>query len=1066
MVGIGSMLEIARATREIQEREVLAGSSKVRSVRPVDERPGQALANVCSFRVPLGLVFAIAAALPAMMLVHQTATEAAAQTGTTTGIIRGTVVDPLGDPVAGAVVMLQHRETDLLTTVETSSSGTFARTLLPPGTYDLTVKVETAGFSTERIEGATLRVGEMLDLSVALKIVTSETVTVVSELPPTLDTADVTSSQRVLEDVVDGIPSNGRNFLNLTLLTPGTSISQGADGDELNISGQRGIFNNLIVDGADFNNPFFGEQRGGQRPAFTFNQDAIEELVVVNQGATAEFGRSAGGFITVITKSGTNELSGSAHYFGQWDEIAAPFPEPRGGGRPDFHRNQLGATLGGPLARDRVFFFLAYDQQAAAETKQATRHVHNPANLQRLERFLQARWPGLFDDEFGPIRRTDDARALLGKLDLNLDGRHQASIKYNYTWSEQVNGTFDVDSWGASANGIEWDRSHAVNASLRSLLTDALSNELRVQMAREDRPRWYQGPVLPGARLPGPPQFAELGGRPFPDIGMDFADGFRIGLPFFLPIDPAFDTRFQVADNVSFATGAHLFKAGVEYNRTRVGQQFMGLANSRYLFDSVEGFIGFVTHGDRYVTCSDGSTSLHGACPPGAAIAGPVLLYLQSATGPGVPEEQLGSQEFPMHELGVFVQDTWHPHERVTLDIGLRWDGTWHPDVFIEPSETFFAPYLDDPLFPSDGRIPDDLDNLQPRFGMAWDLGGNGRTVLRANAGSYVARIPMLVFAQHRTTNGAFQQTLFRSSSARGLGPVPAIDEQIDTSGAPPFLPDIQVADRDLELPRTWSFSSGVEQDLGRGVAASIGYIHARTDHLFRFVNRNDAVLGTPFGIGTHPAGGGINTLTVTESSARSRYHAFTAGLRGRSGLGGRPITFETHYTLAFDRSDDDNERDPFTLRYAHAANLAPEYGWSDRDRRHQVSGYMLASLPGRVQLNQVVRYLSASPVSEQCANRGERAVQPADRICADGSILTRNTLRRQNGFFSWDLRVSRRFALGATAIEPIFEIFNLTNADNFVDPAVGSLLFNFDGTLRSGLGDTRRAQAGLSVRF
>ena len=314
----------------------------------------------------------------------------------------------------------------------------------------------------------------------------------------------------------------------------------------------------------------------------------------MNQGATAEFGRSAGGFVTVITKSGTNDLSGSAHYFGQWDEIAAPFPATRGGGRPDFHRNQLGATLGGPIARDRVFFFLAYDQQAAAETKQATRHVHNPANLQRLDRFLQARWPGLFDDEFGAIRRTDDARALLAKLDLNLDGRHQASIKYNYTWSEQVNGTFDVDSWGASANGIEGDRSHAVNASLRSLLTDAFSNELRVQMAREDRPRLYQGPLLPSARLPGPPQFAELGGRPFPDIGMDFADSFRIGLPFFLPIDPAFDTRFQVVDNVSFATGAHLFKAGVEYNRTRVGQQFIGLANSRYVFDSVEGFIGFV----------------------------------------------------------------------------------------------------------------------------------------------------------------------------------------------------------------------------------------------------------------------------------------------------------------------------------------------------------------------------------------------------------------------------------------------------------------------------------------
>ena len=855
--------------------------------------------------------------------------------------------------------------------------------------------------------------------------------------------------------------------MNLTLLTPGASISQGPDGDELNIAGQRGIFNNFIVDGADFNNPFFGEQRGGQRPAFTFNQDAIEQLVVVNQGATAEYGRSAGGFVNVVTKSGTNDFSGSAHYFGQWDEIAAPFPEARGGGRPDFHQSQTGVTWGGPLVRDRAFFFLAYDLQEAAETKQATRNVRNPENLLQLERFLHTRWPGLFDDEFGPIRRTNDARSLLAKLDLNLDGRHQASFKYNYTVSRQMNGTFDVDAWGASANGIERDRSNAVNGSLRSLLTNSLSNELRIQWAREDRPRWYQGPLLPDARLPGPPQFAALGGWPFPDVTMDFDDGFRIGLPFFLPIDPSFDTRLQVVDNVTYSVGNHLIKTGLEYNRTRAEQQFVGLANGRYIFDSVDGFIGFVTHGSQYVTCSDGSANTNGICPPGTQVSGPVLLYLQSATVPGIPADQLGRQQFETHELGLFVQDTWHPHERVTLDLGLRWDGTWNPEVFVDPADTFFAPYLDDPRFPSDGRIPNDLDNLQPRAGLAWDLAGDGRTVLRANAGSYVARIPMLVFAQHRSTNGAFQQTLFRSSADSALGPVPALDEQIDTSTSPPFLPDIQVADRDLELPRTWSFGAGLDRDLGRGMAASIGYIHARTDNLFRFVNRNAAGLGAPFGIGTHPFGGGINALTVAESSARSRYHSVTAGLRGRASTAGRPMTFEAHYTLAYDRSDDDNERDPFTFRYANAADLAPEYGWSDRDRRHQVSGYLLVGLPGDIDLNNVVRYLSASPVSEQCANRGARAAQPSDRICADGSILQRNTLRRQNAFFTWDLRVSRRFTLGGgTTLEPILEVFNVTNVDNFVDPAVGSLLFNFDGSLRSGLGDTRRAQVGLSVRF
>ena len=1014
-----------------------------------------------------GALFLAAAVGFSGVLFPPATTEAAAQAGTTTGVIHGEVLDPSGAPVAGAVVLLRHRETDLTTTVETSASGTFHRTLLPPGTYDLTITPSGSGFGTERIEGASLRVGQTVDIEVLLRVVAAETVTVFSELPESLHAEDVTRSQRLDEEVVDSLPSNGRNFLDLTLLTPGTAISQGPDGDELNISGQRGIFNNFIVDGADFNNPFFGEQRGGQRAAFTFNQDAIAELIVVNQGATAEYGRSAGGFVNVITKSGTNTLSGSAHYFGQWDEIAAPYPASRGGGIPDFGRQQAGATLGGPLARDRVFFFLAYDGQRAAETKQEERRVANPGELRKLDEFLQSRWPGLFDGEFGPIRRTDDARSFLVKFDFTLDGRHQLSTKYNYTWSEQENGTFDVDSWGASANGVEGDFSHAVNAGLRSQFGNAAFNELRAQWAREDRPRTYAGPLLPGAEPAPSLRLAGLSGRPFPDIGMDFADGFRLGLPFFLPIDPGYDTRLQLVDTLSFAAGDHLLKAGVEFNRTTVKQRFLGFANSRYLFDSVDGFIGFATHGSGFVTCSDGSSSTTGGCPAGAEIAGPVLLYLQSATVPGVAPEELGQQELRTSELGLFVQDTWHPNERLTLDFGLRWEGAWNPEVFVAPEDTFFAPYLDDPAFPSDGRIPDDLDNWQPRLGLTWDPTGDGSTVVRANAGSYAARIPSLVFASHRTTNGAFQQTLFRASAAAGLGPVPALDTQIDGSETAPFLPDIQVADRDLESPRTWSFSAGVERVLGGGVAALASVIHARTDRLFRFVNRNDPALGAPFGIGTHPGGGGINALTVAESSARSRYRALTVGLRRPAAGRGRRVSFEAHYTLAYDRSDDDNERDPFTFRYASAADLSPEYGFSDRDRRHQVSGYLLLRLPGEVLLNNVFRYLSPSPVSESCADRGERAAQPTDRICADGSILERNTLRRDNSFLSWDLRASRRFVVGSgIEIEPILEVFNLTNADNFIDSAVGSLLFNFDGTIRSGLGDTRRGQVGLSLRF
>ncbi|MYL07709.1 MAG: hypothetical protein F4012_13120, partial [Gemmatimonadales bacterium] len=193
-----------------------------------------------------------------------------------------------------------------------------------------------------------------------------------------------------------------------------------------------------------------------------------------------------------------------------------------------------------------------------------------------------------------------------------------------------MNGTFDVDSWGLSANGLEEDFSHAINASLRSQLSNTVSNEFRFQYAREDRPRGYDGPLLPGSAPPPQPAFSAIGGRPFPDIAMDFADGFRIGMPFFLPIDPGYDTRIQLVDNLSFLAGDHLVKVGVEYNRTGVGQQFIGFANGLYKFSSVDGFMNFVTQGNGYVTCSDGSDSAEGVCPPGTAITGPVLIYLQA----------------------------------------------------------------------------------------------------------------------------------------------------------------------------------------------------------------------------------------------------------------------------------------------------------------------------------------------------------------------------------------------------------------------------------------------------
>src|SRR2546425_232113 len=725
-----------------------------------------------------------------------------AQGQATTGIIRGVVTDPNGAPVANATVILHEANTNFTRTLTTDAAGNFTGTLLPLGTYDVTAR--SVGYAEVKRTGIALGVGETVALRLPLAAVTLAAVTV-EATQPVVNVTQSAAATPLDAAAVTGLPNNGRNFLNLTLLTPNVAIVQGPDGDELTVAGQRGIHNNVSVDGADFNNPFFGEQRGGQRPAFTFNLDAVQELVVVAGGANAEFGRSSGGFVNVITKSGTNDLRGTVHYFGKFDAVSGT-PEhtsPTGAitrFEPDFSQNQFGFTLGGPLKRDRAFFFLAYDQQIYDEVKQRSRPPS--AAFDSLRAWMDTAYGGALRGDFGPISRTNDARAALAKFDFHLSDRHTLSLKYNYTWSEQVNGTFDVDSWARSANGLERDHSSAVNGSLVSYLSSNTSNELRFQYSREDRPRPYGGArsSLLGMNPADPPA-----SRPFPDVAMDFGNHFRFGMPFFLPIE-YYDTRVQVLDNVSFAKGSHFFKAGGEYNRVNSVQTFIGFANSRYIFSSVSGFLRFIRN-PNYIECSNADTTSTGPCPvAGTYQTGPVLLYLQQA-GVNQSVRAAGTQQIPQDELAFYIQDTWKPNPRWTVNYGLRWEAQLEPDPITPPSQVFFAPLIGKTVtngtgthaFPSDGTIPSDKKMWQPRLGIAFDPQGNGRQVFRVNAGLYYARIPGLNLASTRSTNGSNGITQFRGVPFPGayFGPVPGFNTQLPSNvpSTSVFFPDVFVFD-------------------------------------------------------------------------------------------------------------------------------------------------------------------------------------------------------------------------------------------------------------------------------
>ena len=955
-----------------------------------------------------------------------------AQSQANTGAIEGVVADPAGRIVPGADVTLINLGTNFTRVLKTDAEGRFRGLLLPLGPYKVTVKAPSIGTLVR--EGLDLAVGQTISLSLTLSLSQVNEVVSVTAEAPILESGRVESSTYLDHRSVQDLPNNGRNFLSLVPLTPGVSIVQGPDGDEISINGQKGINNNVSIDGADNNNPFFGEQRGGQRPAFTVSLDAIKEFQVVADSAPAEFGRSSGGFINVVTKSGTNELHGTLHEYQKWTGLTSRLSD--GTRLSGFSQEQFGGTLGGAIKKDKLFYFGAWDQQYFTQTKQNNPNRIDPA----LVNFFATK---LGDpNENGPIKRDNNAIASLGKIDWYVNQRNTFTARYNFAHSRQPNGTFDVEQWGRSANAIERDFSNTISVQLNTTITPSTLNEARFQFSREDRPRDYTGPTLSGQS------------RPFPDTGVDFGGQYRFGEPFFIPVKDH-DTRFQANDNVSLIRGAHNFKFGVELNRTSTIQTFVGFANGRYIFDSVQGFMNYVNIGPKFVECSNGSTNNAGTCPAGTKIVGPLELFLQFAGVNGISVDQAGTQTLPQVEPAVFIQDKWQVRPNLTLSYGLRWDAQIEPDPITPAGKVFFAPFIGKPGFPSTGNIPSSWKQFQPRVGIVWDPMGKGKTLVRLGGGIYYARTPGLDFASSRSTNGSVGQSIYFDSTFNGFGATPPAYTQLvpNASNLPPDHPQVYVTSKDFTNPRTYTWSFAVEQALTSTLKFTTSFTYAKSVHDSRFVDRNDPVFGSPWSAGLGSDGkNGIGQLTTLESSAKSLYRGFTLGMQKQFS---RHFQFQMNYQLSEDLADDDNERDPFTYRYAVANNFKPDYGFSDRDERHRFNMFGLWDAPYGFEFSPLISFHTPQPISV------------ANRILPSGYIVNRNTLWKNNTFFALDFRVAKNLTFSERfKLQAIVDVFNVTNRANPKHPETTSLLFNFDGTVQSGLGDPRQAQLGLRLLF
>src|SRR5438094_5408267 len=289
-----------------------------------------------------------------------------AQSQATTGTIEGNTFDQTGAVLPGATVTIRNPATGVVRTVASDEKGYFRAPLLPPGSYQVTA--ELSGFARLQRTGLTLSIGQAVNISLKLQVAGgSETVTVSGE-GPVVETTRTQISSTVNERAIAGLPVNGRNFIDFVLLTPG--VTRYVPTGDISFAGQRGTLNSLVIDGADNNNTFFGQttgRTGSGRAPFQFSQDAVKEFQVNSNGYSAEFGRAGGAVINVVTKSGTNQLHGTGFWFYRdkslnandvINKVAVP---PRG--RSPYHFNQFGASAGGPIVKDKAFFFVNYDGQ-------------------------------------------------------------------------------------------------------------------------------------------------------------------------------------------------------------------------------------------------------------------------------------------------------------------------------------------------------------------------------------------------------------------------------------------------------------------------------------------------------------------------------------------------------------------------------------------------------------------------------------------------------------------------------------------------------------------------------
>lgn len=646
-----------------------------------------------------------------------------------TGVIRGTVVDPSGGRIRGATVAFVNAATGFLYAATTDSEGRFAFELLPPGDYSGRAIADS--MSPQITPKVRVDIGGTTALEFTLRIAGGRETITVSGAPQVVETQPSAVSSLIDESTISGVPLNGRRFTDLALLTPGVTqdprgLTSGSNGD-LAFGGIRGFQSSYLVDGADNNNAFFSQATGRYRAPYQFSNEVIQEFRVSSNTYGPEQGRSGGAVINVVTKSGSNQFHGSDFYFLRNSRFDARHPFMSF--KPHDQQQQFGFTVGGPIRRNRVFFFASFDQHifhlpavvsfvnggSTVVPAPGTGPV-TPGDYEASDKNLVFASAAQLSQLGGVYPAKLIGNASFVKLDVSLSPRHVLALRVNSSRYWGNNNVFldpanPLTTYGVSDNGQESVATESASLSLTRQLSFRVTSHLRAQFTR-DRQWSSTNSTDPLTKI------------------YAIVDGF--GRSSILPRETR-EHRLHVADTLSFEAGRNSWKLGADALLTWIYNFFPSQFGGEYIFDPIK------------VDPFTFEPQLAGLeLTPLRAFAHQVPRYYLQNFGTAVTHPDT-------NEYAAFLQDTIRVTNHLALSLGVRYD-----------LQTFTTAGLKtNPLWTDSGKAPFDPTNFAPRAGFAYSFGGQRPLVIRGGYGLFYTRIPQIYNSTVESQDGLSNESLY-----------------------------------------------------------------------------------------------------------------------------------------------------------------------------------------------------------------------------------------------------------------------------------------------------------------